>query len=215
MNDIINIVLEAIQKAGLIQVEVSARHVHLSQPDLEKLFGLGAALTPKRKLSQPGQYLAEERIAIIGLKGCKKNVAVLGPLRKETQIEVSRTDCAELGVKAPVRESGDVGGSGAIALESAKGRIELRQGLIVAKTHIHLTPESAGKLGLADRQSVGVKLLTNRQLIFPDVLVRIGDFNDRMHIDFDEANAGGVTGFTMGQIIACKLHAGLQNLKEG
>lgn len=201
MREIVDTVLEAIYRAGLVQVEVSARHVHLSQADVEKLFEHGE-LTPRRELSQPGQFLAEERVTIIGPKGIKKNVAVLGPVRKETQVELSKTDCAELGVKAHVRESGDVEGSGSIILEGAKESIEIAQGCIVAKNHIHMTPESAARLGLSDKQAVSVRLLTDRQVIFPEVLIRVsGSFRDRMHIDFDEANAGGVEGFTLGQIV--------------
>lgn len=202
MNEIVDAVLEAIFRAGLIQVEVSARHIHLSQTVLEKLFGQEAVLKPKRMLSQPGQFLAEERLTLIGPGGIKENVAILGPVRKETQIELSRTDCVELGINAPVRESGDVKGSGSIILEGPKRSIELKQGCIVAKNHIHLRPESAAGLGLTNGQSVWVKLLTDRPLLFPDVRIRVSSSSgDRMHIDFDEANAGGVKGFTMGQII--------------
>lgn len=202
MNEIVDNVLEAIERAGLIQVEVSAKHVHLSQKDLERLFGPRATLTHKRELSQPGQFLSEERVTIAGPKGRKGNVAVLGPVREDTQVELSKTDCAELGIKAPVRESGDIQGSGAISLKGASGSIDIDKGCIVAKNHIHMTPDLAAKLGLEDKQYVSVELLSGRSIIFQNVLIRVSSsFRDRMHIDYDEANAGGVEGLTLGQII--------------
>lgn len=202
MDTIVDNVLEAIERAGLVQVEVSAKHVHLSQKDLERLFGRGASLTPKRELSQPGQFLAEERVTITGPKGEKKNVAILGPVREDTQVELSKTDCAELGVKAPLRESGDIKDSGAICLKGPEGSIDIDRGCIVAKNHIHMTPDLAAKLDLKDKQYVSVELLSERSIIFQNVLIRVSqNFRDRMHIDFDEANAGGVRGFAMGQII--------------
>lgn len=202
MEQIVNAVINAIIDSGLVQVEVSARHVHLSQDDLEKMFGSGATLTPKRDLSQPGQFLSEERVTIIGPKGKKERTAVLGPVRKETQVELSRTDCAELGISAPLRDSGNIEGSGTVILEGPNGIITINKGAIVAKNHIHMTPKTAEKLGLTDKQSVSVKLLTDRPVIFQNVLIRVSDsFRDRMHIDFDEANAGAVQGFTLGQIL--------------
>lgn len=202
MEHIVKAALDAITGAGLVQVEVSARHVHLSQADLEALFGSGASLTPKRELSQPGQFLAEERVTIVGPKGKKERTAVLGPVRPETQVELSRTDCSELGVKAPLRESGDIEGSASLILEGPKGTITISRGAIVAKNHIHMTPKTADRLGLADKQTVSVRLLTDRPILFQDTLIRVSaDFRDRMHVDFDESNAGGIEGFTLGQII--------------
>ena len=189
---IVDAVLDALLKSGVVIVEVSARHVHLSQTDLEKLFGAGASLTPKRELSQPGQYLSEERVTIIGPKGRKERTAVLGPVRPNTQIELSKTDCAALGVAAPVRESGKTQGSAGITLEGA----------IIAHNHVHLTPEDARAIGVADGQHVSVEVLTERPVIFSDVIIRVSEkFRSRMHIDVDEANAALVEGFTLGRII--------------
>jgi len=202
MNKIIDNVIEAIERAGLVQVEVSARHVHLCKQDLERLFGPLATLSPKRELSQPGQFLSQERVTLVGPKGKKENVAILGPIREYTQVELSKTDCAELGIDAPVRESGDIMGSAAITLTGTKGSISIMQGCIVAKNHIHMTPDSAAKLNLKDKQYVSVELLSERSIIFRKVLVRVSDsFRNRMHVDFDEANAGCVKGFVLGQII--------------
>lgn len=202
MNNVVDIILKELQKAGVLVVEVSARHVHLSADDLETLFGKGAKLTPKRELSQPGQYLSEERITVIGPKGKKERTAILGPVRSETQVELSRTDCAELGIKAPLRESGNVKGSGAVTLVGPAGELQLSQGVIVAHNHIHLTPEDALIMGVKDEQRVGVEVLTDRSLVFKDVVIRVSErFRSRMHIDFDEANAAMVDGFTLGRII--------------
>ena len=202
MENIVDIVLERLQQAGIIVVEVSARHVHLSSADLETLFGPGAALTPKRELSQPGQYLSEERVTVIGPKGKKERVAILGPVRPATQLEVSRTDCSELGLTAPLRESGKVTGSGAVILEGPKGAIKIHEGAIVAHNHVHLSPEDAAAMGLTDGQKISVEVLTQRPLVFQDVIARVHkNFRTRMHIDFDEANAAMVEGFTLGRII--------------
>ena len=199
---IVDAVLDALLKSGVVIVEVSARHVHLSQTDLEKLFGAGASLTPKRELSQPGQYLSEERVTIIGPKGRKERTAVLGSVRPNTQIELSKTDCAALGVAAPVRESGKTQGSAGITLEGTVGSITLGEGAIIAHNHVHLTPEDARAIGVADGQHVSVEVLTERPVIFSDVIIRVSEkFRSRMHIDVDEANAALVEGFTLGRII--------------
>jgi len=203
MDQIVDAILMSIRDAGLVQVEVSARHVHLSQEDAERLFGKGVSLTPKRDLSQPGQFLSEERVTIVGPKGEKTRTAVLGPVRKDSQVELSRTDCSELGIKAPVRESGNIEGSGAVTLVGPNGIIELKQGAIVAQNHIHLTPKTAQRLNLDDKQSVRVEVFTSRPVIFQNVIIRVSEnFRDRMHIDFDEANAAAVEGFTLGQILS-------------
>jgi putative phosphotransacetylase len=202
MDNIVDVILQKLLEAGIIVVEVSARHVHLSAKDLETLFGAGAELTPKRELSQPGQYLSEERVTVVGPKGRKERVAILGPVRPATQLEVSMTDCTELGLKAPLRESGKVEGSAAVALEGPKGSVELPQGAIVAHNHVHLSPEDAAAMGLSDGQRVSVEVLTERPLVFQNVVARVHkNFRTRMHIDFDEANAAMVSGFTLGRII--------------
>lgn len=199
---IVDAVLDALLRSGVVIVEVSARHVHLSQGDLEKLFGPGASLTPKRELSQPGQYLSEERVTIVGPKGRKERTAVLGPVRPNTQIELSKTDCAALGIDAPVRESGKTAGSGAVTLEGPRGSITLSEGAIIAHNHVHLTPADAAAMGVLDGQHVSVEVLTERPVIFSDVIIRVSDkFHSRMHIDVDEANAALVEGFTLGRII--------------
>ena len=201
MEQLIQAVMAAIERAGLIEVEVSARHVHLSRDDIEKLFGKGSELTPKRPLSQPGQYLSEERVTLVGPRAKKERVAVLGPARSATQVELSRSDCVELGVKAPLRESGDTAGSGAIVIEGPNGVIEIKEGVIVAQRHGHMTPAAASALGLADKERVAVEVLTERPVTFEDVVVRVSDkFSCRMHIVFDEANAAFVDGFTLGRI---------------
>ena len=182
-------------------VETSARHVHLSKEDMAKLFGGGAKLTPKRDLSQPGQFLSNERVSIVGSRSRMDNVAVLGPERAASQVEISLTDARTLGVEAPVRESGDVAGSGKIRIEGPAGSVELEEGVIAAKRHIHLTPEDAAKHGLADKQIVKVALNGPRALVFDEVVCRVSEkFATAMHIDVDEANAVG--GVTSGEVIA-------------
>ena len=202
MEDIVSAVMNAIHNAGLVEIEVSARHVHLTQADVEVLFGPGSELIPKRPLSQPGQFLSEQRVTIVGPKGRKERTAVLGPVRKATQVELSQSDCVELGVKAPVRESGDVAGSGAITIIGPCGTLDIKEGVIVAHNHIHVPTSDAVKLGLKDKQRVSVEVLSERPVIFKDVIIRVSDnFRYKMHIDFDEANAALVHGFTLGQII--------------
>ena len=201
VENIVNLVFETAIRRGLVEAEVSARHVHLSAADTERLFGSGKTLTFKRELSQPGQFLAEERVEIIGPKGQKSNVAVLGPSRADTQIELSRSDCVALGVDAPLRLSGDVQGSAGMVLKGTAGSVTLREGAIIAQNHIHMPSEVAAMLGLCDRQRVDVELITERPLTLKDVVIRISDsFRYRMHIDFDEANAAMVSGFTLGRI---------------
>lgn len=193
---------EAIWQSGYVQVEVSAKHVHLSKKDLESLFGKGAVLKPKRALSQPGQYLSEQRVTLIGPKGRKENVAVLGPVRSCTQVELSVSDAVALGVDARLRESGDIGGTAGITLEGPGGMLTIREGVIVARSHIHMTPENAECLGVSDIQRVNVEIGGERPVMFRDVIVRVSpDFRFRMHIDFDEANAAAVGKFALGRII--------------
>lgn len=172
-------------------VETSARHVHVTQEHLEILFGKGATLTHKKDLSQPGQFACEERVTIVGPKKEMPNVSILGPVRPETQVELSATDARSIGIAAPIRESGDLDGSGACKIIGPKGEIEINQGVIVAKRHIHLTPETAEEMGVKDKDIVWVKLDTQgRKAILGDVVVRVSPkYAPAMHIDTDESNA--------------------------
>ena len=202
MRQLIGKVADLIVESGLVEVEVSARHVHLTQEDVERLFGKGAKLHEKRPLSQPGQFLSEERVTLVGPKGKKEHVAVLGPVRSATQVELSISDCVALGVKAPVRESGDLRDAGPIVIETEGGRIEAGQAVIVAKSHVHVPPKIARELKLQDKEHVSVRVLTERPVTFDNVVIRVSDaFRYKMHIDFDEANAAQVSGFTLGRII--------------
>lgn len=183
-----------------IELEASARHVHLNAQAAQTLFGHG--LTPQRPLSQPGQYLAQERVTVIGPKGEFRNVAVLGPERKEGQVEISLTDGRSLGIDAPVRLSGDVKGSPGAVLVGSRGRVTLEQGVIAAKRHIHLTPEAAQGFGVRDKQIVKLRTLTGRPVTFEDVVVRVSpDFAPYAHLDYDEANACGFRKGDLGRIL--------------
>jgi len=184
-------------------VETSARHVHVTKEVLETLFGAGAELHYKKELSQPGEYACEERVDIVGTKGTIARVSILGPCRPFTQAEVSLTDARTLGVVAPVRASGDIAGSAPCKLVGPAGEVELTEGLIAAKRHIHTTPEDAEELGVKDQEIVGVKLETaDRSIIFGDVVVRVSPkFATAMHIDTDEANAAGASGAVYGEIV--------------
>ena len=186
-----------------VLVEISARHVHVSQEHLEILFGKGYQLTPKKDLSQPGQYACEERVTVVGPKRELAGVSILGPCRKASQIEISLTDARSIGVKAPIRESGDIAGSGACKLIGPAGEVELTEGVIAAKRHIHMTTADAEKYGITDSQIVSVKVPTEgRTLIFGDVVARVSDsYALAMHIDTDEANAAAVPGSCIGEIL--------------
>ena len=180
-------------------VETSARHVHVTEETLEVLFGKGHTLTKKKDLSQPGQYACEERVEVVGPKKSLANVSILGPCRKADQVELSATDARSIGIAAPIRESGDTAGSGACKLVGSCGEVELKEGVIVAKRHIHLTKADAEELGVKDKDVVWVKLDTpERKAILGDVVCRVSDSYARaMHIDTDEANAiGSVPGLT-------------------
>jgi len=170
---------------------------------LETLFGTGAQLHHRRELSQPGQYVCEERVEIVGPKSSLKGVSVLGPLRPATQVEVSLTDARAIGVTIPVRESGVLEGSAGCTIVGPAGKVELSQGLIAAKRHIHISPEDAGKQGVADKEVVEVKITTpDRSLTFGDVVVRVSkDFNTSMHLDTDEAHAAFVAGEVFAEIV--------------
>lgn len=184
-------------------VETSARHVHVTQETLETLFGKGHELTKKKDLSQPGQYACEERVTVVGPKKSLERVSILGPVRTADQVELSLTDARSIGVDAPIRESGDVAGSGACKLVGPCGEVELKEGVIAAKRHIHATPEDATALGVADKDVVSVKIDTDgRSLVFGDVVVRVSPkFALAMHIDTDESNAAGCGREVYGEIV--------------
>lgn len=185
-----------------IPVEASGRHVHLKREDLDVLFGKGYELTPKRDLSQPGQYLCEERLILKTDKGILRNVAVLGPVRKDTQVELSLTDAASIGVNAPIKESGDIGGSASVTIVSDQGEVKIREGVIVAMRHLHTSPEEAVLLGVKDKDLVSIRVDGLRPVIFEDVLVRVSEkYSTAVHIDYDEANACGYRPGTTGSIV--------------
>jgi acetate kinase len=190
------------QKEKKIPVEVSAHHVHLARPEMDRLFGPGSELTHKADLSQPGQFACEETIDLIGPKGRVERVRVLGPFRGQSQVEISMTEEFKLGVKAPIRASGDLAGSPGITLEGKSGTCKLPQGVICSLRHIHMSPEDALSFGLKDRDIVSVRVEGERTLVFEDVLVRVHpDFRLSMHIDTDEANAASITTGMEGTLI--------------
>jgi len=173
-----------------VLLEVSARHVHLTQEALEVLFGPGAALTFKRELSQPGQFLSEEKVKLVTMKGTMDKVSVLGPLRDAVQVELSLTDCRTLGINAPVNLSGDHSGAGDVILIGPCGVLKEKGCVIAAKAHIHLDPKTASAKGLVNGQNVKVRIHSKRPVCLEDVSIRVSDkFRPAMHIDFDEANA--------------------------
>ena len=184
-------------------VETSARHIHVTEEQFKILFGADAVMHKKKDLSQPGQFAAEERLDVVGPKKTIPNISILGPARKAAQVEVSFTDARTLGVKAPVRESGDVAGSAPCKLVGPCGEVELSEGVIVAKRHIHATPEDAEKFGIKDKEIVSVKIESDgRSLVFGDVVVRVSPkYALAMHIDTDESNAAFATPGLMGEII--------------
>ena len=185
-----------------VLVEVSARHVHVTQEHLEILFGKGHELTNKKNLSQPGQFACEEKVTVVGSKGSLK-ASILGPVRPATQVELSLTDARSIGVTAPVRESGDIAGSGACKIVGPEGEVEITEGVIAAKRHIHMTVADGEKYGIKDKQIVSVKLNTEgRALTFSDVVARVSDnYALAMHVDTDEANAAGIPGSCIGEIL--------------
>lgn len=185
-----------------IMVEVSARHIHLTSELVEELFGKGHTLTPIKKLSQPGQFACEEKVTVKGPRGELK-MRVLGPVRSACQVEVSLTDARTLGVEAPIRESGDIKGTNGITLIGTVGEVTIDEGVIVAKRHIHMTKADAAAYGVENGEIVSVKVDTpDRGLIFGDTVIRISEnFKLAMHIDTDEANAAGIKGSALGEII--------------
>ena len=186
-----------------IIIETSARHVHVTEADLETLFGKGYQLTPKKNLSQPGQFACVEKVTIVGPKKEMPGVSILGPCRKETQVEISLTDARSIGIAAPIRESGDLEGSAGCKIVGPCGEVVLEKGVIAAKRHIHLSEEEAKENGVVDKQIVKVEINSaERSLIFGDVVVRVSDkYKNAMHIDTDESNAACLKGNEMGTII--------------
>ena len=184
-------------------VETSARHVHLTAEAFATLFGEGKELTVKKMLSQPGQFASEERVTIVGPKKSLPNVSILGPFRKANQVELSATDARSIGIVAPIRESGDVAGSGACKIVGPEGEIEISEGVIVAKRHIHLTPADAEEMGEKDKDIVWVRLDTDgRKAILGDVVCRVSDsYALAMHIDTDESNAVSAPRELYGEIV--------------
>ena len=186
-----------------VLIETSARHLHVTQEVLETLFGKGYKLTPKKDLSQPGQFACEERVQVIGPKKSFPAVSILGPVRPETQVELSASDARSIGVPIFVRESGDVAGTAPCKLVGPAGEVDIDCGVIVAKRHIHMTPEDAANYGVQDKQIVSVKVESpERSLIFGDVVVRVSTkYALAMHIDTDESNAALIAPNTYGEIL--------------
>ena len=183
-----------------VELEASGRHVHVTEAQAQVLFG--HKLTEKRPLSQPGQYLCNERVTVIGPKGEFQNVAVLGPERSAGQVEISLTDGRTLGLTPPVRMSGKVENSPGITLKGSMGEVTLQEGVICAQRHIHMTPEDAQKFGVKDKQSVRLQVFTQRPVIFEDTVVRVSpDFATFVHLDYDEANACGFQNGDLGRLL--------------
>ncbi len=202
VEDIIDEVIKRVKKEAFIEVEASGKHVHLCEEHINILFGRDYKLNKVKDLSQPGQYACKERVTITGPKGSLKNVVVLGPARKSTQVEISLTDATVLGIKAPVKESGKIEGTPGITISTERATLTIDKGVIVAKRHIHITPEDAEKFGVKDKEIIQAKVYGNRPLIFDDVVIRVSpDFRTYMHIDYDEANACGFTKGTLCRIV--------------
>ncbi len=202
VNELIEEVVSRVKKEICIEVEASGRHVHLSREDVDKLFGKGYELTKLKDLSQPGQFACKERVTITGPKGSLKNVVVLGPCRKETQVEISLTDGLALGLKPPIKQSGELDGTLGVEICTEKSTVSLKRGLMAAKRHIHITPKDAEKFNVEDNEIVLVKVFGDRPLLFDDVVIRVSEnFETYMHIDYDEANACGFKKGTLARII--------------
>ena len=196
----IDALVEKILGRIFVEVEASGRHVHVTKQQALALFG--HSLTPKRELSQPGQFVANERVTVIGPKGKFENVAVLGPERKEAQVEISVTDGRTLGIDAPVRPSGSVKGTPGAVLEGPVGKVTLQQGVMVAQRHIHMTPEDAKTMGVQDKQVVCLQTYTGRPTVFQELVVRVSpDFRTFVHLDYDEANACGWRPGDLGRLL--------------
>lgn len=200
MDDLVTRITEALQSRLFVELEASGRHVHLTKEAALALFGHG--LTEKRPLSQPGQFVCNERVSLITPKGRFDRVAVLGPERSECQVELSKTDCVTLGIQAPVRQSGKTEGTGGIIVANGDRQLTLTSGVIIAQRHIHMTPEDAALRGLKDGAVVRLKALTERPVIFEEVVVRVSPkFRTYAHLDYDEANACGFQAGDLGMII--------------
>lgn len=188
-----------------ILVETSARHIHVTKEALEALFGKGYELEVKKMLSQPGQFVSNTRLDIVGPRNTIKNVSILGPERTACQVEISATDARTLGVKPPVRESGDIKDSAPITLVNPEtgAKVELTEGCIIAKRHIHMTPEDAEEFGVKNGDIVSVKISgTGRETIYGDTVIRVSEkFALAMHIDTDESNAASCAGEIYGEIV--------------
>lgn len=185
-----------------VEIGISNKHLHLCQADIEKLFGAGHELTPKKDLVQPGQFACEERVDIVGPKSTLKNIRVLGPARPETQVELAMTDARAIGISAPIRESGKLDGTPGCKLVGPEGEVELEKGVIVALRHVHLSPEQAEEAGVKDKDIVKLKIEGERAVVYDNVLVRSGDGHFReAHLDTDEGNAACCGSDTVAEII--------------
>ncbi|CAM2787972.1 phosphate propanoyltransferase [Levilactobacillus brevis] len=195
LNEVVEAIVSELRNKTSFEIEASARHIHLDQATVEMLFGVGYQLTPTRPLSQPGQFVSKERLTLVGPNGKIENVAVLGPARKQSQVELSMTDARVLGIKPLLRESGHLKQTPGITLVSTNGQTaEIKSGVIVAQRHIHMSPDDARLFGVKNGDIVEVQTTGDRGLIFGNVVIRVSDrFATRMHIDFDEANACGLT----------------------
>ncbi len=202
MEQIANKVFEEIKKRLYILTEASGRHVHLSRSDVQFLFGDGYKLTPVKNLSQPGQFACRERVSIITEKGRIDGVAILGPERGKTQVEISLTDGRMLGINPPVRQSGDIKDTPGIKIAANGKEITIDEGVIVAQRHIHITPEDARKMNVCDNEIVKIKVFGTRPLIFDDTVVRVSSkFATAIHLDYDEANACGLNKSSWGMVV--------------
>jgi len=200
---------------GKIPIGVSARHVHLAQAEVEQLFGENYQLTPKFELSQPGQFAAEETVVVAGPKGSIERVRILGPARSLSQVEVSWTDAMKLGLKPPLRISGDIQGSSPVTLIGPKGSVVLNEGLIIAQAHIHMSPADSAKFNVIDGQSVQIKAEGIRPIILSNVVIRVSErYRLEMHIDTDEANAGLIQQGTLAEIVYHQVNEQPKPVKE-
>lgn len=205
MEVIVESVIKELKNKLFVMVEASGRHIHLSDTDLYALFGNGYKLTPIKDLSQPGQYACAERVTVTGPKGSLQNVVILGPTRPSTQLEISLTDGLTLGIKPPVRLSGDIDNTPGITITNPKNGVSITidKGVIVAKRHIHITPVDAQRFGVSNGQTIKVKVFGDRTVIFEDLDVRVSEkYKTAVHIDYDEANACGYTKKSMGLILS-------------
>lgn len=199
---IVEEVMKRVSKRFQITVEASGRHIHLTREGINLLFGVDYKLTKVKELSQPGQFACSERVSIIGPKGTIKDVVVLGPERSKIQVEISKSDAIILGISAPIRESGNLEGSAGITMATEKASLKIEEGLIIAKRHIHLSPQDAKLFRVCDKEIVKVQVSGERPLIFDEVLIRVNsEYKTFMHIDYDEANACGYNKGTTGKII--------------